>query len=58
MVPEKIELAQIALQVLPADVPIDGDETAPNGRMATFRSFAAGLAGSFRDGSEWARALV
>jgi len=38
MVPEKIELPQIALQVLPADVVIDGDETTPNERMATFRS--------------------
>ena len=44
IVPEEIDLPQIAMQVLAAHVVIDADETAPNERMATFRSVNVNVA--------------
>jgi hypothetical protein len=44
IVPEKIELPKIAMQVFAADVVIDTDETATNERMAAFRSVDVNVA--------------
>jgi hypothetical protein len=44
IVPEEIELPEIAMQIFAADVVIDADETAPDECMAAFRSVNVDIA--------------
>jgi hypothetical protein len=44
IVPEKVKLPQVAMQVVAADVVIDADEATPNERMTTFRSVNVNVA--------------
>ena len=51
MVPEKIELPQIAMEIFATDVVVDANESASNQGMATFGGIKMKLANSIS--TEW-----